>query len=151
MLSHFPREIQLDYLNTYTYLIFSIISGFASFILFFIIILSKNLRKPPGDLIAGLAVTHFFLCIHWAVAVSRTYYLTNLNSNDDPDGFICISFAFGVTVFSSLECFYTLTILVYIRVQFQNLINKKKAIQNSAFTHLTLWALAFICSLICYK
>ena len=86
---------ELDIFDTYTYLSIGCCSMVASLMLFVIHVVSKDLRKQPGDLVMMIAFSEFFLSLHWFMSALRTDYV--LGGYPDDSLFCKVNSAIAVT------------------------------------------------------
>jgi Phosphatidylinositol-4-phosphate 5-Kinase len=129
MSGEFPLWNQLDVMDTYTYLLICPFAMLASFSLVVVQLSTKSLRKQPGDLITMIAISEFFLSLHWFMSALRTDYLAGGIYNEDST--FCKINQYIAIVAGSLDTVYNVAFLVYTLFALQNSLQQTKIPKKS--------------------
>lgn len=119
--SEYAGDYKLDVFDTYSFLIIGPISALASFVLFFAHVISKELRKQPGDLILMISLCEFVLSMHYVSVAYRTPYIA---TGCQEDGAFCQFNSYASLVSQVAEFSYSVCFLIHIYFTMNSSIQK---------------------------
>ena len=105
------ESVILDPFDTFTYAIIGPISMIASFLLILAHSWYKELRQKPGDLILMIAVSEFFLSLHWTTSAVYTSWIT---FDYDDDSIFCLANSYVAVTAATLDSLYNIWFMCYI-------------------------------------
>lgn len=115
------EDYKLDVFDTYSLLLIAPISALASLVLFVAHVISKELRKQPGDLILMISLSEFVLSVHFFMVAYRTSYISTGVQEGD---FYCKLNSY-LAVFSQVTEFtYSIAFLIHIYFMINSSIQK---------------------------
>lgn len=120
---------QLDVMDTYTYLLVCPFAMLASLALAIVQLSSKSLRKQPGDLITVIAISEFFLSLHWFMSAIRTDYLAGGSYAENST--FCKFNQYMAVIAATLDTVYNIAFLVYTLFALQNSLKQTKIPKKS--------------------
>jgi len=109
----FAHDKMLDNFDTYMYIIIPPIGMMTSFMLFVGHLLSKELRKQPGDFIMMIALAEFFLSLHWFTSALYSSFFINGGSGE----WFCQVQSIIAMSAANFEVYYNLCFIVSIFVK----------------------------------
>lgn len=112
---------ELDIFDTYTYLSIGLCSVLASLTLFVVHVISKDLRRQPGDLVMMIAFSEFFLSLHWFLSALKTDHV--FGGYPDDSLFCKLNSVVAVTA-ATLEITYNLSFIAHILFSIRNSIRR---------------------------
>lgn len=117
----YSGDFKLDVFDTWTFLIIGPVSAAASLILLVAHILSKELRKQPGDLIMMISLAELGLSVHFILTAYRTSHISRGVLQSDP---YCKFNSYLSITGQLLEFFYSICFLIHIYFTMNSSIQK---------------------------
>ena len=121
--THIDYNQEMDYLTAHAFLILGSISTLSSLFLFIILLVSKPLKKPPGNFVRWIAFSDLQLSIHYTVSAFFTEWIYNKTFSSD--SYYCIVQSAVASFAGSMEYLYNVFFMLYKVIKFRNLINNK--------------------------
>lgn len=101
----------LDPFDTFTYAVIGPISMAASFLLMLAHVWYKELREKPGDLILMIAVSEFFLSLHWTMSAVYSDWITH---EYDDESMFCHANSYIAVIAASMDSLTNIWLMCYI-------------------------------------
>jgi Phosphatidylinositol-4-phosphate 5-Kinase len=115
------EDYKLDVFDTYSFIMISPVSALASLVLFVAHVMSKELRKQPGDLILMISFSEFILSIHFfAVAYATSY----ISTGTQEDSYFCRVNSVMAVISQVMEFCYSMSFLIHIYFTINSSIQK---------------------------
>lgn len=115
------EDYKLDVFDTYSFIMISPVSALASLVLFIAHVVSKELRKQPGDLILMISFSEFILSIHFFLVAYATSYIS---TGTQEDSFFCKANSFMAVTSQVMEFCYSISFLIHIYFTINSSIQK---------------------------